>query len=95
MAQQAVGMIETKGLVPLVIATDAMMKSANVDFLGWKKVGSAYCSGFVTGDVAAVKASVEAGMAAAKEVGDVVQTQVIPHPHGDLSVILPKRIASR
>jgi ethanolamine utilization protein EutM len=87
---QAIGMIETKGLVPLVMASDAMMKAANVELMGWKKVGSAYCSVTVAGDVAAVKASVEAGMAAAKEVGEVVQTLVIPRPHQDLGVVLPK-----
>jgi ethanolamine utilization protein EutM len=83
-------MIETKGLVPLVIATDAMLKAANVELTGWKKVGSGYCSVFVMGDVAAVKASVDAGVAAAKEVGEVLTTQVIPRPHEDLNVILPR-----
>ena len=90
MAQQAVGMIETKGLVPLVVATDAMLKAANVTFTGWRKSGSAYCSAFVVGDVAAVRASVDAGIAAAKDVGEVIASQVIPRPHEELAAILPR-----
>ena len=65
MVQQAIGMIETRGLVALVQATDAMMKAANISFKGWRKVGSALCTVFVAGDVAAVKAGVEAGVSAA------------------------------
>jgi ethanolamine utilization protein EutM len=82
-------MIETKGFIALVEATDAMMKSANVKFLGWDKVGSALVSAFVTGDVAAVKAATDAGAAAASRVGEVVSVQVIPRPHEDLAVVLP------
>ena len=63
MAQQAIGMVETKGLVSLIEASDAMLKAANVQFVGWDKVGSGLVTGFVTGDVAAVKAAVEAGAA--------------------------------
>ena len=90
MAQQAIGMIETRGLVALVQATDAMLKAANVEFKGWKKVGSGLCTSFVTGDVAAVKAAVDAGAAAARACGEVVSIQVIPRPHDDLEAILPK-----
>mgnify|MGYP001546354541 CR=1 FL=1 len=70
-------------------ATDAMMKAANVQFLGWDKVGSGMVSAFVTGDVAAVKASTDAGANAAGRVGEVVSVQVIPRPHEDLGIVLP------
>jgi ethanolamine utilization protein EutM len=89
MAQMAIGMIETKGLVALVQAADAMLKAANVEFKGWKKVGSGLCTAFVAGDVAAVKAAVDAGAAAARAVGEVKSVHVIPRPHDDLSTILP------
>ena len=85
----AIGMIETRGLVALVQATDAAMKAANVEFKGWNKVGSGLVTFFVTGDVAAVRAAVDAGAAAAKGVGEVVSVHVIPRPHDDLGVILP------
>ncbi len=86
----AIGMIETKGLVPLVIATDAMLKTANVEFKGWKKVGSGFCTAFVSGDVGAVKAAVEAGAVAGRAVGAVRSVHVIARPHDDLIRILPK-----
>ena len=86
----ALGMIETKGFVALVEATDAMMKAANVSFRGWDKVGSGYVSAFVAGDVAAVKAATDAGANAASRVGEVVSVQVIPRPHEDLPVVLPE-----
>ncbi len=86
---EALGMIETKGFVALVEATDAMIKAANVEFLGWDKVGSALVSAFVTGDVAAVKAATDAGAAAAARVGEVVSVQVIPRPHDDLGRVVP------
>jgi ethanolamine utilization protein EutM len=82
-------MIETRGLVSLVQATDAMLKAANVAFGGWKKVGSGLCTSFVTGDVAAVRAAVDAGTAAAKTVGEVVSTNVIPRPHDELKSVAP------
>lgn len=85
---EALGMIETKGFVSLVEAVDAMMKAANVQFLGWDKVGSGLVSAFVTGDVAAVKAATDAGAAAAGRVGEVVSVQVIARPHEDLAKIL-------
>ena len=90
MAQQAIGMIETRGLVALVQATDAMLKAANVQFKGWRKIGGGLCTTFVGGDVAAVKAAVDAGAVAAKSIGQVVSVQVIPRPHDDLGVVLPQ-----
>lgn len=88
-SMEALGMIETKGFVVLVEATDAMLKAANVEFLGWDKVGSGLVSAFVTGDVAAVKAATDAGAAAGGRIGEIVSVQVIPRPHDDLSVVLP------
>ena len=87
---EALGMIETKGFTALVEASDAMMKAANVEFLGWDKVGSGLVTSFVTGDVAAVKAATDAGAAAAARLGEVVSVQVIPRPHEDLDKVLPK-----
>ena len=86
---EALGMIETKGFVALLEASDAMMKAANVDFLGWDKVGSGLVTAFVTGDVAAVKAATDAGANAAGRIGAVVSVQVIPRPHEDLGVVIP------
>jgi ethanolamine utilization protein EutM len=86
---EALGMIETKGLVALIEASDAMMKSANVELIGWQKIGSGLVTAFVVGDVAAVKAAVDAGAAAAGNIGEVIGTQVIPRPHEDLGAILP------
>lgn len=86
---EALGMIETKGFVGLVEATDAMMKSANVKFMGWDKVGSGMVTTFVTGDVAAVKAATDAGANAAGRVGEVISVQVIARPHEDLGSVLP------
>ena len=85
----ALGMIETKGFIALVESTDAMLKAANVQFLGWDNVGAGLVSTFVTGDVAAVKAATDAGAAAAGRIGEVVSVQVIPPPHDDLGVVLP------
>jgi ethanolamine utilization protein EutM len=86
--QEALGMIETKGFVALVEATDAMMKAANVEFLGWDKIGSGLVTAFVTGDVAAVKAATDAGASAASRIGEVVSVQVIPRPHEDVDIVL-------
>jgi len=86
---EALGMIETKGFIALVEATDAMMKSANVQFMGWDKVGSGLVTTFVTGDVAAVKAATDAGANAAGRVGEVISVQVIARPHDDLGAVLP------
>ena len=86
---EALGMIETKGLVALIEASDAMLKSANVSLLGWQKIGSGLVTAMVVGDVAAVKAAVDAGAAAAGRVGEVIGVQVIPRPHEDLGAVLP------
>ena len=85
---EALGMIETKGFVALVEASDAMLKAANVELVGWDKVGSGLVTAFVAGDVAAVKAAVDAGAAAASRIGEVVSVQVIPRPHEDLGGVL-------
>lgn len=89
---EALGMIETKGFIALVEATDAMLKAANVQFLGWDKIGSGLVTAFVTGDVAAVKAATDAGATAAGRIGEVVSVQVIPRPHEDLEIVLPVTI---
>src|ERR671923_2491013 len=86
---EALGMIETKGLVALIEASDAMLKSANVTLMGWQKIGSGLVTAMVVGDVAAVKAAVDAGAAAASRVGEVVGVQVLPRPHEDLGSIMP------
>ena len=89
---EALGMIETKGLIALIEASDAMLKAANVQFVGWDKVGSGLVSAFVTGDVAAVKAATDAGATAAGRIGEVVSVQVIPRPHEDIGIVLPPPI---
>ena len=94
-AMAALGMVETKGFIPLVEATDAMIKAANVEFIGWDKVGSGLVSVFVTGDVAAVKAATDAGANAAGRVGEVVSVQVIPRPHDDLTTVLPAAVTKK
>jgi ethanolamine utilization protein EutM len=88
-AMEALGMIETKGLVCMIEAVDAMLKSANVQIVGWDKVGSGLVTSFVVGDVAAVKAAVDAGASAASKIGEVVSVQVIPRPHEELAAVLP------
>ncbi|CAA6679140.1 MULTISPECIES: BMC domain-containing protein [unclassified Lentimonas] len=85
MAKQAIGMIECKGFVCLMEASDAALKSADVTLTGWEKIGSGLVTAFFTGDVAAVKAAVEAGADAAGSMGEVVAVQVIPRPHDDLA----------
>jgi ethanolamine utilization protein EutM len=89
-SMEALGMLETKGLVCMIEGVDAMLKAANVKMVGWEKVGSGLVTSFVVGDVAAVKAAVDAGAAAASKIGEVVSVQVIPRPHEELSAILPK-----
>jgi ethanolamine utilization protein EutM len=86
---EALGMIETKGLTALIEASDAMLKSANVSLIGWQKIGSGLVTAFIVGDVAAVKAAVDAGSAAASRVGEVIAVQVIPRPHSDVSSVMP------
>jgi ethanolamine utilization protein EutM len=80
-------MIETKGLVSQFEATDAMLKAANVELVGWEKIGSGHVTVFIRGEVAAVKAAVEAGATAATSIGEVVAVHVIPRPHEDLAGI--------
>ena len=92
---EALGMIEVKGFVPLVEATDAMIKAANVEFLGWDNIGSGFVSVFVTGDVAAVKAATDAGAASAGRIGEVVSVQVIPRPHADITKVLPASVVKK
>jgi ethanolamine utilization protein EutM len=89
-AIEALGMIETKGLVPLIEACDAMLKAANVRLIGFEKVGKGYATGFVRGDVAAVKAATDAGASAAAKVGEIISVHVIARPHDDLGGMLPK-----
>ena len=89
---EALGMIEVKGFTTLVEAVDAMMKAANVTFVGWDKIGSGLVTGFVSGDVAAVKAATDAVAAAAGRIGDVVSVQVIARPHEDLGIVLPPAV---
>jgi ethanolamine utilization protein EutM len=86
---EALGMIETKGLTALIEACDAMLKAANVTLLGWQKIGSGLVTALIVGDVAAVKAAIDAGATAAGRVGEVIGVQVIPRPHEDLGAILP------
>ena len=86
---EALGMIETKGLVCLVEAVDSMLKAANVQMVGWDKCGSGLVTAFMVGDVAAVKAAVDAGASAASKIGEVVSVQVIPRPHEELGSVLP------
>ncbi len=86
---EALGMIETKGLVALIEASDAAVKAANVTLLGWQKIGSGLVTVLIVGDVAAVKAAVDAGAAAAGRVGEVIGVQVIPRPHEDLGTVMP------
>lgn len=87
---EALGMVETKGLVGAIEAADAMTKSANVSLIGYEKIGSGLVTVMVRGDVGAVKASVDAGSAAAEKVGEVISVHVIPRPHTDVEKILPK-----
>jgi len=93
MAKEALGMVETKGLVGAVEAADAMVKAANVTLMGKEKIGSGLVTVMVRGDVGAVKASVDAGAAAAKRVGELFSVHVIPHPHEDVEGILPAKDA--
>jgi len=89
MSREALGMIETKGLVSAIEAADAMSKSANVQLVGYEKIGSGLVTVMVRGDVGAVKAATDAGAAAAQATGEVVAVHVIPRPHSDTEKILP------
>jgi microcompartment protein CcmL/EutN len=91
MAKQAIGLLETRGLACLVVGVDAMLKSANVELIGpMKQVGNALCNAVVSGDVAAVKAALDAGAAAASQSGEVVSAHVIARPDEAIDGVLPK-----
>ena len=91
---EALGLLECKGLVSLMEGTDAMLKAANVEMMGWDRAGAGLVTAFVKGDVAAVKAAVDAGAEAAGRVGTVVAVHVIPRPHDDLGGMMPKKKAA-
>ena len=88
---EALGMVETRGLVGLIEAADAMVKAANVVFVGWQKVDAGLVTAIVRGDVGSVKAATDAGAAAARRVGELVGVHVIPRPGDDLEKIFPIR----
>jgi len=90
MAQEALGLVETKGLIGSVEAADAMVKAANVILIGKEYIGAGYVTVMVRGDVGAVKAATDAGAAAARRVGELVSVHVIPRPHAEVERILPK-----
>ena len=90
MSLEALGMVETKGLVGSIEAADAMVKAANVLLVGKEYIGAGYVTVFIRGDVGAVKAATDAGAAAARRVGELVAVHVIPRPHSEVEKILPK-----
>jgi microcompartment protein CcmL/EutN len=89
MNTEALGMIETRGFAAMVEACDAMVKAAKVELVGYEKIGGGYVTAIVRGDVAAVRAAVDAGVRAAEKVGEIVSTHVIPRPHGNVDSALP------
>ena len=89
MSQEALGMIETRGLVAAIEAADSMCKAANVTLIGTEKIGSGLVTVMVRGDVGAVKSAVEAGASKAETLGELIATHVIPRPHGDVEQVLP------
>ncbi|SEA83443.1 BMC domain-containing protein [Pseudobutyrivibrio sp. ACV-2] len=93
MNADALGMVETRGLVGAIEAADAMVKAANVSLVGYEKIGSGLVTVMVRGDVGAVKAATDAGAAAARAVGEVVSIHVIPRPHMDTEKIIPKALS--
>jgi len=88
--EKAIGLIETKGLVAMIEAADAMLKAANVHLIGKERIGGGFMTVIVEGEVAAVKASVDAGAAAAKRVGEVISIHVIARPHEEIEKLLPR-----
>jgi ethanolamine utilization protein EutM len=90
MSQEALGMVETRGLIGAIEASDAMVKTANVALVGKEYIGAGYVTVMVRGDVGAVKAATDAGAAAARRVGELVSVHVIPRPHAEVERILPK-----
>ena len=93
-SMEALGMIETKGFVCMLEAIDTMLKAANVQLVSWDKIGSGLVTAFIVGDVAAVKAAIDAGAAAASKLGQVISVEVIPRPHEELIAVLPKAKAA-
>ena len=89
MSNEALGMIETRGLVGSIEAADAMVKAAKVEFVGYEKIGGGYVTAVVRGDVAAVKAATEAGARGAERVGELVSVHVIQRPHPNIDLVLP------
>lgn len=86
---EALGMIETRGFIAMVEASDAMVKAAKVELVGYEKIGGGYVTAIIRGDVAAVRAALDAGVKAAEKVGEIVSTHVIPRPHGNVDSALP------
>lgn len=93
MSLEALGMVETRGLVGAIEAADAMVKAAKVELLGKETIGGGYVTVMVRGDVGAVKAATDAGATAAEKVGELISVHVIPRPHSDVELVLPKRTA--
>lgn len=89
MKAEALGMIETKGLVSCIEASDAMTKAADVQLIGYEQIGAGYVTAIVRGDVAAIKAAIDAGQVAAEKLGELISTHVIPRPHQDLETVFP------
>ncbi|MFN7622839.1 MAG: ethanolamine utilization microcompartment protein EutM [Acidobacteriota bacterium] len=92
---EALGLVETKGLVAMIEASDALVKAANVTLVGSAKIGAGFVTAIVRGDVAAVKAATDAGAAAARRVGELVSVHVIPRPHSSVDEALPLTVESR
>jgi ethanolamine utilization protein EutM len=90
---EALGMIETRGLVSLIEASDAMVKAAKVTLVGYEKIGGGYVTAMIRGDVAACKAATDAGAAAAQKIGELVSVHVIPRPHSNVHDVFPTKIA--
>lgn len=88
-AQQALGMIETRGFAAMVEASDAMVKAARVELVGYEKIGGGYVTAIIRGDVAAVKAALEAGVRGAEKIGEVVSVHLIARPHENVDSVLP------
>jgi ethanolamine utilization protein EutM len=91
MTSDALGMVETKGLVAAIEAADVMLKTAKVEFIGKENIGAGFITVFIRGEVGAVKAATDAGAAAAQKVGELVSVHVIPSPHADIEQLLPKK----
>lgn len=89
MAQQALGMIETRGFAAMVEASDAMVKAARVELVGYEKIGGGYVTAMIRGDVAAVRAALDAGVRGAEKIGEVVSVHLIARPHENVDAILP------